>query len=330
MEMSDAPWESLNRRLRIETETAARNILLLELKPLRDVRLEAFPNMSTRADFFFGTQGINCPYRCEYCYLYSNSAGIIPLILYTDLDVIFEQVNRVIQRNTAKLTFNFGEDTDSLATEHITGTAGELISFFSQSAARLELRTKSRIANDLIGIRHCGKTTIGISLSPPRVANKYEHFTAPVEDRLRAAAIYTKADYEVALKFEPGILIDNWESMYVEFVRTLPNWFQHQTPAHISLGCFRYRSELGDAIRRNYPRSQLLQGANHEYVPGRFSYSLDLRRKFYRMMIDELRVLWSDIPIYLSMESEELCQELGADPWLPVEVDTGLLVTAAA
>lgn len=319
IKISDSSWEAIREELSIKTEATARNILILELNPIKNVRREEFPDMSTRDDYYFGTQGINCPYRCEYCYLYANSKGIVPLTLYVDLSETYAQVNNIIQESSSILTFNFGEDTDSLAVEHITGTAKELINFFSQSKAHLELRTKSGLVNTLLNLDHRGRTTIGISITPSKIAEKYEHLTARIEDRLYAGSLYLEAGYNVALNFEPGILIENWENLYTDLVRSLPRWFEKNQPTHISLGCFRYRAELKDAMLRNYPHNDLIQNAKHQYVPNRYSYDISLRKKFYQLMINEIHKIWTSIPIYLSMESEDLCNEFGANPWIYTE-----------
>src|SRR5436309_10416298 len=49
---------------------SARSALFIESLPYRGLRQEAFPNVVTRAEHFFGTTAFNCPYRCSYCYLY--------------------------------------------------------------------------------------------------------------------------------------------------------------------------------------------------------------------------------------------------------------------
>ncbi len=329
-QVSDEPWELFAQRLEIYTESVARRVLLVELEPIRDIRPEGFPNIKNRPEFFFGTQGVNCPYRCEYCYLFANTKGIVPLVLFTNLNGLFNQITDTVERYKQHLTFNFGEDTDSLATEHLLSNAKELIEFFAGFSASLELRTKSGVVRSLLDLQHKRKTTIGISVNPPEIVDKYEHLTASVEERLAAGRDYVEAGYSVALHLEPGILDHGWEAPYIKFIRSLPDWFTESSPSYMSLGCFRYRPELNEAIKRNYPRNNLVDAASQEYVPNRFSYPHRLRRSFYVTMIRELHEFWPDLPIYLSMESIEMCEELGANPWLELARQAEFVVTTAA
>jgi hypothetical protein len=150
----------------------------------------------------------------------------------------------LIDSSSEHLTFNFGEDGDSLAIEHITGTAEELVRFFGMCrGASLELRTKS----------------------------VYDAICVALEGR---------------------------------------------QPHHASLGCFRYRPELKRVIHDAFPRNELASQATSEYLPERFSYPFGSRLDFYRFMIDRLHSSWPSLPIYLSMESQEMCEAFAATPWV--------------
>jgi spore photoproduct lyase len=291
----------------------------LEAEPSRAVRPEAFSSVVTRDGHFFGTPVRNCPYQCEYCYLYANSDDVRPVVVFTEIDHLLSQISTVAQRSSREVVFNFGEDGDSLALEHLTGHAVELISFFaSQETARLELRTKAGLRAELLSIPHRRRTTIAASVMPHEHARLYEHKTAPVAIRISALAEYARAGYGIALKMEPALLLDGWERAYQNLLAEAVATLGSTQPEHVSLGCFRYRPELGEAIRQSFPKNRLMDDAREEYVPQRYSYPAAIRARFYKFMISRLRDAWPNTRIYLSMESADMCSRIGADPWLRV------------
>jgi spore photoproduct lyase len=314
---SDADWESIATELQINSPTVARSVLLLEREPSRPVRPETFDSVVTREDHFFGTPVRNCPYQCEYCYLYANSDNVRPVVVFTEIEPLLQQVQAVAARFGRDVVFNFGEDGDSLALEHLTGHAAELIRFFAQQGtAQLELRTKAGLRAELLSIPNRRRTTIAASVMPGDYARRYEHNTASVDLRISALAAYARAGYRIALKLEPALLLHGWEGAYERFLAEAVAILGTARPEHVSLGCFRYRPELDEAIRRGFPRNRLSDAAREEYLPQRYSYPGTLREQFYRFMASRLREVWPDARLYLSMESADMCSRIGADPWL--------------
>lgn len=318
LEVSSERWGLVRSRLRIRNAVQARRILVVEESPVRGVRRERFPHMSTRPDHYFGGQGMNCPYSCEYCYLYANSSKVEPLVAYANLEGVFSAIEKIITKaGDNSLVFNFGEDADSLAIEHLTSTAEDLIQFFAGQPSLLELRSKAGVCPSLLDLQHEGRTIIGISVNAEPYLRKFEHRTASLAERLAAMRAYGTAGYSVALKIEPGLLFGDWREEYRKLVRVLNEGLEGIVPCHASLGCLRYRPELRRQITAMFPGTRVLDGAETEYVPSRFSYSDADRGEFYKTMVRELRDVWPGLPIYLSMESENMCKSVGARPWLP-------------
>lgn len=315
VQMSDAAWPEVAESLRVAGGARARTVLLVETTPLRPVRLEAFPHVVTRPDYQFATVAFNCPFHCEYCYLYANSAGVRPAVCYTDLSPVFRAISDLRRRHSA-LTFNFGEDSDSLALEHLSGTAAELIRYFGRQGSTLELRTKAPFLPQVARQPHNGNTIIGVSLTPASLAARYEHGSATLPERLDALRRYGNAGFHLGLKFEPGLLVPDWRGLYAGLVHELSEGLRDVAPHHASLGCLRYRPELKAAIGLSFPKNDLLIAADAEYLPNRFSYPLDWRLAFYEFMIRELRQVWPSLPIYLSMENSDVCERLDATPWI--------------
>lgn len=314
--VSSEPWTNLASRLGVHSRSSARAILVVESSPPRNVRPEAFPGVTLRPDAVFATHGFNCPFQCEYCYLFVNSAGIEPVMAYTDIRTILDSIGEAIRTGTHIV--NVGEDSDSLAIEHLTGTAGVLIEAFQSGDSTLELRTKSPLVEELLSLHHGGRTVIAISFAASPEGHGVEHGTAGLAERARSARLYSAAGYGVALKFEPGILTAHWEGRYSRMLARLQKEFDAvgTAPHHASLGCLRFKAQLAALARSHHPRSELFLGPWEEYLPGRYSYPRAQRLRFYTFMASLLWRFWPLLPIYVSMEPQDVLEELGASPWM--------------
>lgn len=221
--------------------------------------------------------------------------------------------------------FNFGEDGDSLAVEHLTGSAGRLIRWFATRNADLELRTKAPLTNELLGQEHCGRTIIGASVAPVSHVRKFESGTATLADRLGALIAYRAAGYRIAVKIEPAILTGEWRQEYRELIAMIAQTLGREVE-HVSLGCLRFKSTLEQESRAYFHSKDLWPEAREEYVYERYSYPRAARIAFYEFALAELDASISGVPVYLSMENTDVCRAVGAEPWLT----TPLLSPASA
>jgi spore photoproduct lyase len=258
----------------------------------------------------------NCPMDCSYCVLqgYLNNPF---LTLYTNWDDLLQEIEVFLSSDRKSLVrLGTGELSDSLALESIFPISQFLISFFSESVnGILELKTKSANVDSLLHLGHRGRTVISWSLNPPRMIEKEEMRTVPLEERMDAAIKCQEKGFPLGFHFDPLICYEGWERGYQE---TLLGLFKKVDPKRvvwISLGGFRYPPKLKPIAEGRFPKTKVFLG---ELFPGRdakFRYLKEIRVEMYRKMAGWLKEANPDLFIYLCMESKEVWEKVFG--WAP-------------
>jgi spore photoproduct lyase len=251
--------------------------------------------------------GFNCLYNCTYCYLnyYLNSYGIIqfirPLPSLAELDGELRTNPGTIYR------VGTGEFTDSLMLDEISGIGEALIA----EAARypnlfLEFKTKSDNISHLLGIREKGNTVLAWTLNTERAISLYEAGSAPLDERIRAAAGAARAGYLNAFHFDPMIEYDGWIEDYGAVVDALFRAVDPARVAWISMGCFRYSHGFKEIVRSAFPGERLTVAEMFPGLDGKYRYIRQRRVMAYRELLDRIRS-YSERPfVYLCMESSDV------------------------
>lgn len=312
--VTDAPWRELAGNLGLRSEQQQRSVLLIEELPFRAIRANCFSGLSLPDHYYFVSQGLNCPYRCHYCFLYANPFEIGAVVVSADMSSMLREAEDVLLRD-CRARLNLGEDMDSFALEHLTGQAARLIRWISTRPGSIEFRTKAPPVPSICRFA-TNKVVVGVSLMPQIWIERVEPMTASLLERLDALRLYSDSGLGVALKFEPSILCADWRDNYEELLQGVGEALTRHRPEHASLGCFRFRPRLEQVMRRNFPKTSVLNSMFEEYADSHWSYQFDERREFYEYMIAALRRRWPELPVYLSMESNKMCERFGAQPWV--------------
>jgi spore photoproduct lyase len=253
----------------------------------------------------------NCPMDCSYCVLqgYLNN----PLLtLYTNWDDILEEINAFLSIDRQSLLrLGTGELSDSLALESIFPFSQFLIPFFAERHnGILELKTKSANVSPLLPLNHRGKTVVSWSLNPPKMIEREERRTAPLEERIRAARKCQGKGYPLGFHFDPLLYHEGWEKEYQETILQLFKQIDPKRVAWISLGGFRYPPDLKAIAEVRFPKTEVFLG---ELFPGRdakFRYLREIRTEMYQKTVGWLRDADPDLFIYLCMESKEVWEKV--------------------
>jgi spore photoproduct lyase len=256
-----------------------------------------------------------CQFDCDYCYLRATSA-LRPVVVYTDVQAAIQQIKAVLvaSPHDSYPLLNLGEYADSMVAAPDFRFVPELVEAVPGIGANLELRTKSDEIESLLTLDHQGHTTVAFSLSP-QASSGYERRTAGTPARIAAAGRLQEHGYRIALKFEPMLATESWQSEFEETVRAVRASLDLSRVDHVSLGVLRWSREL--AQDRVFAVRMRKHTSYSEAVPYRatsvnFTLPKEERSRMYRTSISILKAHGFLSPVYLSLESPEVIQEVQA------------------
>jgi spore photoproduct lyase len=249
----------------------------------------------------------NCPMDCSYCVLqgYLNNPF---LTLYSNWDELIREMDLFLSGNSRPfLRLGTGELSDSLALDSIIPFSQVLIPFFAgRQDGILELKTKSAEVDQILDLRHGGKTVISWSLNPIQIIEEEEMRTASLKDRIDAAVRCQEKGYPLGFHFDPMIYYRGWEEGYREVIHSLFHRIDPKGVMWISLGGFRYPPQLKAIAEERFPKTEVFLG---ELFPGKdskFRYLRETRTEMYQKMVGWLREVDPSLFVYLCMESKEV------------------------
>lgn len=274
------------------------------------------PCPATRAyqccDYQVLNTGMNCPMDCTYCILqaYLNNPW---LTFFVNIETLLQELRDAFCVEPGRFwRVGTGEFTDSMALDRLTGLSRILIEFMrDQPNAMLELKSKAVVLDHLKGIEHGGRTVMAWSMNSASIMKAHEHKTAPLAQRLAAAAQCAAWGYPLAFHFDPLIYYPGWEEEYRQTVRAIFAAVPRERIAWISMGAFRFLPQLKTIIGQRFPQARFI---HEEFIIGldnKCRYFRPQRTIMYRTLLEELhRHAHSDTSIYLCMESDTVWQEV--------------------
>ncbi|MFH1350198.1 MAG: spore photoproduct lyase family protein [Pseudomonadota bacterium] len=261
--------------------------------------------------------GTNCPMDCSYCILqaYFNQPFIK---VFVNLEERIECIGQVIDSLPDEIfRIGTGEFTDSLALNALFRWSDILLPFISRRKnAVLELKTKSdRVEGLLLSVLR-ERVIVSWSLNSPLIVAREEHRTAGLRQRLEAAKRCQSEGFAVGFHFDPLIEYPGWKEGYARTLELLDRYIDPKGIIWMSLGCLRYVPALKGIIRKNHPKTHILDGEFVTGLDGKMRYFKPIRIEMYAFMAESLSRWYKDLGLYLCMESDEVWeQSLG---WSPV------------
>lgn len=256
-----------------EAYRAAKRTLVVGVK--RDLDFET---CRPSADFSL-VLATGCPATCEYCYL-QTTLGRKPYVrVYVNVDEILEAAGRVIAaRRPAVTVFEAASTADPLALEHLTGSLRRAVEWFGREEhGRLRFVTKFAAVESLLDADHRGHTRVRFTLNAAPVRRLFEHRTAPLEDRLAAAARLSGAGYPVGFVLAPLMLFHGWREGYETLLDQtaaalsgLPGGPEN-LPLTFELIQYRFTAAAKRVILERFPATQLdLREEGRRYKRGKY------------------------------------------------------------
>lgn len=183
-----------------------------------------------------------CPYNCAWCYLkgtfrfYGQKPnGRVPIIL-KDRKRIAKEVTAFLKADLPPEIINTGELSDSLLDEGENPFSVWLMQYFKDSRHKILFLTKSTNISNFLKHDWQKNVILSWSINAESVAKRWELYAPSVEDRLQAAKQVSEAGYEVRLRIDPMVPVDNWKQHYGNL---LDRMFELFKPTRVTLGCLR-------------------------------------------------------------------------------------------
>ncbi|MBQ9119252.1 MAG: radical SAM protein [Lachnospiraceae bacterium] len=211
------------------------------------------------AHFYYTSFVMNCPFDCEYCYLQGmySSAHIV---IFVNLEDFFTETKKLLVQHPVYLCISY--DTDLLALEPMTGFLTEYLAFAAElPELTTELRTKSacRLSRpDGFSAEAAKRFILAYTLSPDYVATNYEHRTAPLAARLKAAIAAHQNGFPIRLCFDPMLRFPGYEAVYTEFFTQVREALRDIPILDASVGVFRISDTYLKQMRKHRPDSAVL------------------------------------------------------------------------
>lgn len=252
---------------------------------------------------------IGCPYQCSYCFLQGTFFGNKkPRI--KDMDKMVKVLNEFFSWADSvgiKLLLNVGELCDSLAIPAWTNKFLEKIIPILEKNPGNKLLFLSKAGQDKVSLfldnPDLGRFIVmSFSLNPQPVINDFEKGTASLEDRLRALKKLQQKRYEIRIRIDPIIPVENWQGHYSELLMTTFKKFRI-VPKRITLGSLR---GLAKTIFYARDKRWIRYLDKKEKTGWGLKIQKGLRLRLYETLLKEIRKHKPDVEVALCKETYDL------------------------
>ena len=249
-----------------------------------------------------------CPFDCAWCYLKGTfrfrPEGTSPTV--KPYSKIKQHVTRFLEEIEEPEVLNTGEIADSLMYENVEFPFSKFIIplFEQQRLHKVLFLTKSSNVRNLLELEAHNQAIISFSLNALPVSERWER--APhVLRRIEAAKKLFDAGYEVRIRIDPIVPIQNWGKHYLELLNIIFNNF---TPGRITLGSLRgLQSTINGCTDKTWV-SYLKETSNW----GK-KVEFETRRLTYLTIIRELQTTYKFNKVALCKETVQMWDALGLD-----------------
>jgi spore photoproduct lyase len=219
----------------------------------------------------------SCPGMCEYCYL-ATSLGKKPYVrLYVNIEDILNKAALYIEKNAPEITvFEGAATSDPIPTEYLSGLLRTTIEFFGkQQLGRFRFVTKHTDIETLLTAKHEGHTTFRFSLNCEHIITKFEHHTASVKERIKAASQIAAAGYQLGFIIAPIFWFPGWRAEYHKLFEALAHSLPEETHKSLTFEFITHRFTVRakNNIMALFPKTELpLDTDQRQYKYGQFGY----------------------------------------------------------
>jgi len=249
-----------------------------------------------------------CPYDCAWCYLKGTFRfqpnGTSPVVKpYEKIEL---HTRKFLEEVKIPEILNAGEIADSLMHENVELPFSKFIipMFETQELHKVLFLTKSSNVNNLLEIEPHNQAIISFSLNAIAVAKRWEKAPSVLK-RIEAARKLFEAGYEVRIRIDPMVPIENWQEEYMQLLDIL---FDSFIPERITLGSLRgLQSTINGCTDKSWVK----------YIGESSSWGkkIDFKMRYamYSTIINQLKNKYSFNEMALCKETVEMWDALKMD-----------------
>lgn len=253
-----------------------------------------------------------CPYRCSWCYLQGTLRFLPtktkPVIksykkIQYHLECFFDET---VDNGYVPEILNSGEIADSLMWENNGHPFSKFVVslFDSQRKHKVLFLSKSDSIDNIIEIES-DRIVPSFTLNANSVATRWERGAPSIKRRIKAARKLEKYGYQVRIRIDPLVPIDDWKSEYKKLIDDI---FYHFKPERITLGSLR---GLSSTINNAQDKSW----CNYLSEYSNWGKKVDsrVRNEMYWVIIDYLKKKYRYSNIAFCKESKETWNKFSMD-----------------
>lgn len=178
---------------------------------------------------FFFKPSLNCFFNCKYCYLQWTFRNRFPVFFLNYKDMQKEIKNQIKKERQnwfeGQITFYASNYADLLATEDISHFHENFLPFCETLPDNVLIETRTKSANITPLLNYAKnwkpptqKMEIAFSLSPRIIAEKYELWTATLDEKISSINQLIDKRFRIWLRFLPLLPVKNYQTIYEEFL----------------------------------------------------------------------------------------------------------------
>ncbi len=255
-------------------------------------RIESFGNRR----LYYSDQMRNCLFNCSYCFLQGMHSSAHWLLFVNEDD--YHQDVRDMVREQGECWLSISYLSDLLGFEPNISLCRNWIAVAQQERKlTIEIRTKSDNIRSLLDISPSPNVLLVWSLSPAPLAQRYEHGTASLANRLWAARTLLRRGWRIALCFDPVLLLPEWERHYSHLLQQTFQALPAEQIDQVSFGSFRMHPAFLKRLRNLQPQSDIV----HQHYPARYGVAAppaEILQWFAKTMRQMLRNFLPSTPIH--------------------------------
>lgn len=247
----------------------------------------------------------NCAFGCSYCTIqsfYNRS--------FRFDESFSEKLKNIPIDQTRRYHYCTGQSSDSLVWGNKNGVLDDLVHFARlHPNVVLEFKTKSKNIGYFLKNEIPKNIICSWSLNTNTIVDNEEHFTAKVNDRIRAARQLANRGIQVAFHFHPIIYYEGWEEEYEYLSRQIVDTFSPKEVSFLSLGTLTFIKPVIKKIRESGIKTKILRMEFAKDPHGKLTYPDSIKIQLFNTILSFFNEWREDVFLYLCMEKREIWEQ---------------------
>ena len=238
------------------------------------------------AHIYYTDQVRNCVYNCSYCFLQGMHRSAHCVLFVNEQDYHNAVVQRL--RRESPLNLSISYLSDLLAVECVVPLCRNWIELARRHPAlHIEIRTKGNNTHALRNIDPTDNVRLVWSLTPRGYAQRYEHGTASLPNRLMAARQAIEMGWKVSLCFDPIIFGDGWLTEYRHLLQQTFGRLPADEVESVSYGTFRMHSDYFKRMLNQQAENDMLL-LDYDHTKNLTAHKSETQRQIRRAFEHEI------------------------------------------